>query len=115
MIFPPKECGLSAHFTARHSFGARSFLPPTTATIKTQHNKSTMPKAGRRRKKTRTHVADDETTQSALSSAESLKVPKSLVVRTFGARGRSTNQPTFLQCLDDDEAAIVSPESRSIN
>jgi hypothetical protein len=40
-----------------------------------------MPKAGRRRKKTRTHVAEDETTQSALSSAEALKVPKSLVVR----------------------------------
>lgn len=39
-----------------------------------------MPKAGRRRKKTRTHVADDET-QSALNTAEALKVPKSLVVR----------------------------------
>ena len=42
-----------------------------------------MPKAGRRRKKTRTHVAEDETAQSALSSAEALKVPKSLVVRHF--------------------------------
>jgi hypothetical protein len=40
-----------------------------------------MPKAGRRRKKTRTHVAEDENAQSALSSAEALKVPKSLVVR----------------------------------
>ena len=39
-----------------------------------------MPKAGRRRKKTRTHVAEDEFAQSALSSAEALKVPKSLVV-----------------------------------
>ena len=47
-----------------------------------------MPKAGRRRKKTRTHVAEDETTQSALSSAEALKVPKSLVVRDGGAAPR---------------------------
>jgi hypothetical protein len=45
-----------------------------------------MPKAGRRRKKTRTHVAEDETAQSALSSAEALKVPKSLVVRCFLSR-----------------------------
>lgn len=45
-----------------------------------------MPKAGRRRKKTRTHVAEDETTQSALSSAEALKVPKSLVVSIVAPR-----------------------------
>jgi hypothetical protein len=44
-----------------------------------------MPKAGRRRKKTRTHVAEDENAQSALSSAEALKIPKSLVVRCLFA------------------------------
>lgn len=44
-----------------------------------------MPRAGRRRKKTRTHVAEDETVHSALSSAEALKVPKSLVVRSLYA------------------------------
>lgn len=39
-----------------------------------------MPKAGHRRKKTRTHVID-ETAQSALASNEALKVPKSLIIR----------------------------------
>lgn len=40
----------------------------------------TMPKAGRRRRKTRTHLADNDAAQSALTSAEEMKVPKSLVV-----------------------------------
>jgi len=53
-----------------------------------------MPKAGRRRKKTRTHVADDEAAQSALTSAEALKVPKSLVVRFLLARPKNT-----LECM----------------
>jgi len=54
-----------------------------------------MPKAGRRRKKTRTHVAEDETTQSALSSAEALKVPKSLVIR----RGKVESE--VVELVDD--------------
>ena len=43
-----------------------------------------MPKRGRNRKKTRTHVVQDDSNVggvSALTSAESLKVPRSLVVR----------------------------------
>ena len=39
-----------------------------------------MPKAGRRRKKTRTHVVENDEVQSALKTSEDLKVPKSLVV-----------------------------------
>ena len=39
-----------------------------------------MPRAGSRRKKTRTHVVDNEGAQSALASNENLKVPKSLIV-----------------------------------
>ena len=44
----------------------------------------TMPRAGSRRKKTRTHVVDNEGAQSALASNETLKVPKSLIVREKG-------------------------------
>mmetsp|Transcript_24541 Transcript_24541/g.53509 ORF Transcript_24541/g.53509 Transcript_24541/m.53509 type:complete len:431 (+) Transcript_24541:135-1427(+) len=40
-----------------------------------------MPKRGRRRKKTRTHVVDNENAASALESAKDLKVPRSLVIR----------------------------------
>ena len=39
-----------------------------------------MPKKGNRRKKTRTHVTENENVKSALSSSEDLKVPRSLVV-----------------------------------
>eukprot|EP00979_Chaetoceros_neogracilis_P008009 scaffold1746_cov245-Chaetoceros_neogracile.AAC.12 len=40
-----------------------------------------MPKKGGRRKKRRTHVVEDETAASALSTQEDMKVPRSLVVR----------------------------------
>ena len=40
-----------------------------------------MPKRGRRRKKTRTHVVENENAASALESAKDLKVPRSLVIR----------------------------------
>ena len=40
-----------------------------------------MPRAGHRRKKTRTHIEDNEAAKSALVSNEALKVPKSLIVR----------------------------------
>lgn len=39
-----------------------------------------MPRKGRKRKKTRTHVVEDYTAQSALASSETSKVPKSVVV-----------------------------------
>ena len=39
-----------------------------------------MPRAGARRKKTRTHVVENEVAQSALTTNEILKVPKSLIV-----------------------------------
>ena len=40
-----------------------------------------MPKRGRRRKKTRTHVVENENAASALESAKDLKIPRSLVIR----------------------------------
>eukprot|EP00559_Dactyliosolen_fragilissimus_P005083 CAMPEP_0184856042 /NCGR_PEP_ID=MMETSP0580-20130426/1200_1 /TAXON_ID=1118495 /ORGANISM="Dactyliosolen fragilissimus" /LENGTH=448 /DNA_ID=CAMNT_0027350811 /DNA_START=33 /DNA_END=1379 /DNA_ORIENTATION=- len=40
-----------------------------------------MPKRGRTRKKTRTHVVENEAVASALASQEALKVPRSLVIR----------------------------------
>ena len=40
-----------------------------------------MPKRGRRRKKSRTHVADAENVAGTLDNAEGSKVPKSLVIR----------------------------------
>lgn len=40
-----------------------------------------MPRRGRKRKKTRTHVVENEAVASALSTQEELKVPRSLVVR----------------------------------
>jgi len=40
-----------------------------------------MPKKAGRRKKTRTHVVEDETAASALSTQEEMKTPRSLVVR----------------------------------
>lgn len=54
----------------------------------------TMPKRGNRRKKTRTHVVENEKVQSALTSSEALKVPRSLVVRVnlfFHCRFSCTN------------------------
>jgi len=40
-----------------------------------------MPKKGGRRKKTRTHVVENETANSAISTQEEMKTPRSLVVR----------------------------------
>lgn len=40
-----------------------------------------MPRRGRKRKKTRTHVVENNLTASALSTQDELKIPKSLVVR----------------------------------
>jgi hypothetical protein len=39
-----------------------------------------MPRKGRRRKKTRTHVVENEAAASALVTQEEMKVPHSLVV-----------------------------------
>lgn len=39
-----------------------------------------MPRKGRKRKKTRTHVVEDLSAQSALASSDALKIPKSAVV-----------------------------------
>eukprot|EP00548_Thalassiothrix_antarctica_P006083 CAMPEP_0194133194 /NCGR_PEP_ID=MMETSP0152-20130528/3466_1 /TAXON_ID=1049557 /ORGANISM="Thalassiothrix antarctica, Strain L6-D1" /LENGTH=427 /DNA_ID=CAMNT_0038828461 /DNA_START=39 /DNA_END=1322 /DNA_ORIENTATION=- len=54
-----------------------------------------MPRVGNRRKKRRTHVVDNETAQSALISNETLKVPKSLIVR----RGKVESEVS--QLVDD--------------
>jgi len=40
-----------------------------------------MPKRGRRRKKTHTHVADEENVAGTLSNSELVRVPKSLIIR----------------------------------
>lgn len=40
-----------------------------------------MPRRGGKRKKSRTHVVENENAQSALASADALKVPRSLVIR----------------------------------
>ena len=43
-----------------------------------------MPRRGRKRKKTRTHVIEtDERITSALQSSEELKIPRSLVTRVI--------------------------------
>lgn len=42
-----------------------------------------MPRKGRKRTKTRTHVVENETAGSALSTQEDMKVPHSLVVSTI--------------------------------
>lgn len=39
-----------------------------------------MPRKGRKRKKTRTHVVEDFSAQSALASSDALKIPRSAVV-----------------------------------
>ena len=41
-----------------------------------------MPRKGRKRKKTRTHVVENETVASALTGKSDEKIPRSLVVRT---------------------------------
>jgi hypothetical protein len=51
----------------------------------------TMPKRGKKRKKTRTHTEDGE---GALTSAEESKIPKSLVVRN--KIGFSFSSPRFI-------------------
>jgi len=66
-----------------------------------------MPKRGRNRKKTRTHVVQDDSNVggvSALTSAESLKVPRSLVVR----RGRT--EPEVVELVSDIRK-LMSPHT----
>eukprot|EP00566_Odontella_aurita_P037803 CAMPEP_0113551690 /NCGR_PEP_ID=MMETSP0015_2-20120614/14661_1 /TAXON_ID=2838 /ORGANISM="Odontella" /LENGTH=375 /DNA_ID=CAMNT_0000452603 /DNA_START=119 /DNA_END=1243 /DNA_ORIENTATION=- /assembly_acc=CAM_ASM_000160 len=52
-----------------------------------------MPKRGRSRKKTRTHIVETENASNTLKSREELKVPKSLVIR----RGKVEEEVTDLQ------------------
>ena len=42
-----------------------------------------MPRKGRKRKKTRTHVVEDFSAQSALASSDALKIPRSAVVSKY--------------------------------
>jgi ribosome biogenesis protein SSF1/2 len=49
----------------------------------TFHHIQTMPRKGRQRKKSRTHVADTENVIGTLTNSEETKVPKSLVVSEF--------------------------------
>mmetsp|Transcript_25810 Transcript_25810/g.36403 ORF Transcript_25810/g.36403 Transcript_25810/m.36403 type:complete len:426 (-) Transcript_25810:96-1373(-) len=63
-----------------------------------------MPRKGNRRKKTRTHVTENENVRSALSSAEDLKVPRSLVIR----RGKVESE---VQELVDDLRKLMLPNT----
>lgn len=65
-----------------------------------------MPKKGRKRKKTRTHVVEDETTATALTSSSNA-VPRSMVIR----HGSSIKEEPELLDLVSDVRGLMSPNT----